>query len=62
MTRYLEKCGKQWRPKQGKSEWQKQKGEKKKKQKKGKTMQINKVVEEQEIWDKKKRQQDQRKK
>ena len=27
MTRYLEECGKQWRPKQGKSEWQKQKEE-----------------------------------
>jgi len=25
--RYLEKCGKQWRPKQEKSEWQKQKEE-----------------------------------
>jgi len=27
MTRYLEECGKQWRPKQGKPRWQKQKKE-----------------------------------
>ena len=27
ITKYLEKCGKQWRLKQGKSEWQKQKEE-----------------------------------
>ena len=27
MTRCLEECGKQWKPKQGKSEWQKQKEE-----------------------------------
>ena len=30
MTRCLEKCGKQWRPKQKKQRWQKQKEEKKK--------------------------------
>ena len=30
MMRCLEECGKQWRPKQGKSEWQKQKKEEKK--------------------------------
>ena len=30
MTRYLENCGKQWRPKQGKSEQEKQKKEEKK--------------------------------
>ena len=29
MTRCLEECGKQWKPKQGKSEWQKQKEEEK---------------------------------
>ena len=59
MTRCLEECGKQWRPVQGKSGWEKQKEEeakeeaekrkeekeKKKKQKKGRT------VEEWEIWD-----------
>jgi len=27
MTRYPEECGKQWKPKQGKPEWQKQKEE-----------------------------------
>ena len=60
MTRCPEECGKQWRPKQGKPGWQKQKKEeakeeagkkkeekeKKKKQKKGKMMEIKKVVEE----------------
>jgi len=65
MTRCPEKCGKQWRPVQGKSGWEKQKEEeakeeagkkqeeknKKKKQKKGKTMEVNKVAEEWEIWD-----------
>ena len=63
MTRCPEECGKQWRPVQGKSGWEKQKEEeakeeagkkrkekkKKKKQKKGKTMEIKKVVEEWEI-------------
>ena len=35
ITRCPEKCGKQWRPKQGKSEWQKQKeGEKKEEEEK----------------------------
>jgi len=65
MMRYPEECGKQWRPVQGKLEWEKQKEEevkeeagkkreeknKKKKQKKGKTMEIKKVAEEWEIWD-----------
>ena len=65
MTRCPEECGKQWRPVQGKSGWEKQKEEeakeeagkkrkekdKKKKQKKRKTMEIKKVVEEWEIWD-----------
>ena len=31
MTRCLKECGKQWRPKQRKSEWQKQKEEERKK-------------------------------
>jgi len=65
MTRCPEECGKQWRPVQGKSGWEKQKKEeakeevgrkreekdKRKKQKKGKIMEIKKVVEEWEIWD-----------
>jgi len=65
MTRCPEECGKQWRPVQGKLDWEKQKKEeaeeeagkkqeekdKKKKQKKGKTMEVKKVAEEQEIWD-----------
>jgi len=60
MTRCPEECGKQWRPVQGKSEWEKQKEEeakekagkkreekeKKKKQKKGKTIEVKKVTEE----------------
>jgi len=64
MTRCLEECGKQWRPVQGKSGWEKQKEEeareekeekrekkeKKKNQKKGKTVEIRKVAEEWEIW------------
>ena len=63
MTRCPEECGKQWRPVQGKSEWEKQKKEeakeeagkkrkekeKRKEQKKGKTMEVKKVVEEWEI-------------
>ena len=67
MTRYPEECGKQWRPVQKKSGWEKQKKEeakeearrkreekdKKKKQKKGKTMEIKKVTKEWKIWDKK---------
>jgi len=64
MMRCLEECGKQWRPVQGKSEWEEQKEEeakeeaerkrekkKKKKQKKGKTVEVKKVAEEWEIWD-----------
>jgi len=64
MTRCLEECGKQWRPVQGKSGWEKQKEEeakvevekrkeekeKKKKPKKEKTVEVRKVVEEWEIW------------
>ena len=60
ITRCLEECGKQWRPVQGKSGWEKQKEEeakeearktqeekdKKRKQKKGKTMEVKKVAEE----------------
>jgi len=63
MTRCPEECGKQWRPVQGKSGWEKQKEEeakeeagnkreekdKRKKQKKGKTMEVKKVVEEWKI-------------
>ena len=56
MTRCLEECGKQWRPVQGKSGWEKQKEEeareeKNKNQKKGKTVEVRKVAEEWEIWD-----------
>ena len=65
MTRCPEDCGKQWRPMQGKSGWEKQKEEeakeeagrkreekkKKKKQKKGRIVEVRKVVEEWEIWD-----------
>jgi len=64
MTRCLEECGKQWRPIQGKSGWEKQKEEetkdekeknkeekKKKKKQKKKTVEVRKVVEEWEIWD-----------
>ena len=36
MTRCLEKCGKQWKPKQGKSEWQKQKEEEKREEERNK--------------------------
>ena len=64
MMRYLEECGKQWRPEQGKLGWEKQKKEeakeeagrkreekeKKKKQKKGRAVEVRKVVEEWEIW------------
>ena len=48
MTRCLEECGKQWRPVQGKSGWEKQREEKEKKKirKKGKTMEVKKVAEE----------------
>jgi len=65
MTRCPEEYGKQWRPVQGKSGWEKQKEEevkeeagrkreekdKKKKQKKRKTMEVKKVAEEWKIWD-----------
>ena len=65
MTRCPEECGKQWRPVQGKSGWEKQKEEeakeeaekrkeekeRKKKQKKGKTIEIRKGAEEWEIWE-----------
>jgi len=65
MTRCPEECGKQWRPVQGKSGWEKQKEEeakeeagkkreekeKRKEQKKGKTMEVKKVAEEWKIWD-----------
>ncbi len=60
MTRCPEEYGKQWRPVQGKSGWEKQKKEetkeeagrkreerdKKRKQKRGKMMEVKKVVEE----------------
>ena len=60
MTRCPEECGKQWRPVQGKSGWEKQKEEeareekeerrekkkKKKNQKKEKTVEVRKVMEE----------------
>jgi len=65
MTRCPEECGKQWRPVQGKSGWERQKEEeakekaekrkeerekkKKKKSKKGKAMEVRKVAEEWEI-------------
>jgi len=68
MTRCPEECEKQWRLKQGRPGWQKQKEEevreemgrkreekdekRKKKQKRERTMEVKKVVEEWEIWDK----------
>ena len=65
MMRCPEECGKQWRPVQGKSGWEKQKEEeareekekrrekkeKKKNQKKERTVEVRKVIEEWEIWD-----------
>jgi len=67
MTRCPEKCGKQWRPVQGKSGWEKQKEEEakeeagrkreekeKKKQKKGKKVEVKKVTKEWEIWNEEK--------
>jgi len=65
MTRCLEECGKQWRPVQGKLEWEKQKEEeakeearkkreerdRKKKQKKRKMVEVKRIAEEWEIWD-----------
>ena len=69
MMRYPEKCRRQWRLKQGKSEWEKQKEEewkeeegkkqeekKKKKNKKikgSKVIDMKKIAEEWEIWDEK---------
>jgi len=58
ITRCLEKCEKQWRPVQGKSGWEKQKEEEKreeagkKREEKGKMMEVKKVAEKWEIWDK----------
>jgi len=65
MMRCLEECGKQWRLVQRNSGWEKQKEEEakkeagkkweekeKRKQKKGKTVEVKKVAEEWEIWDK----------
>jgi len=63
MMRCPEECGKQWRPVQGKSGWEKQKEEeakeeaekrkeekeKKKKQKKRRTVEVRKIAEEWEI-------------
>ena len=64
MMRCPEKCGKQWRLKQGNLEWEKQKEEEKKKQKengqkkeekkkpkKKRMIKVKKVIEKQEIWD-----------
>ena len=66
MTRCPEECGRQWRPVQGRLGWEKQKEEevkeeaerkreekeKKKKQRKGGAVEVRKVAEEWEIWDK----------
>jgi len=66
MTRCPEECGKQWRPVQGKLGWEKPKEEdrkeevekrkeereKKKKSKKERTVEVRKIAEEWEIWDK----------
>jgi len=66
MTRCPEECRKQWRPVQGKLEWEKQKEEeakeeaekrkekkeKKRKQKKERIVEVRKVAEEWEIWNK----------
>ena len=59
MMRCPEECGKQWRPVQGKSGWEKQKEEEKRKEekeekkklKKGRTVEVRKIAEEWEIWD-----------
>jgi len=67
MTRCPEECGKQWRPKQGKLGWERQKEEEakevagrkreerankqKKKQKKERMMEVKRMAEEWEIWD-----------
>ena len=64
MTRCPEECGKQWRLKQGKSGWQKQREEeekekagrkrkekeKRREEKKPKEMEVQKIAEEWEIW------------
>ena len=63
ITRCLKKCGKQWKPKQEKSGWQKQKEkeereekeqkkekEKRKKPRRGKTIEVKGLAEEWEIW------------
>jgi len=62
MTRCLEECGKQWRLKQGKLGWQKQKEEagkrreekaekqKKRKPRKERMIEVKRVAEEWEIW------------
>jgi len=65
MTRYPQECRKQWRPEQGKSGWQKQKKEKAKEEagrkreeqeirrrREKKMVEVKKVAEEWEIWDK----------
>jgi len=66
MIRCPEECGKQWRPVQGKSGWEKQKEEeakeeagkkwekkeKRKRQKKEKMVEVKRVAKEWEIWDK----------
>ena len=62
MTRCPEKCGRQWRPVQGKLGWERQKEEEakeeaekrkeeKEKKKKEKTVEVRKIAEEWEIWD-----------
>ena len=67
MMRCPEECGRQWRPVQGKSGWEKQKEEEEKEEarkrreekkkrkirKKRKMMEVKKVAEEWEIWDEK---------
>ena len=54
IMRCPEECGKQWKPKQEKLEWQKQKEEEKKKEKenpkKKRKVEVRKVVEEWENW------------
>ena len=62
MTKCPEECGKQWRPKQEKPGWQKQKEEERgrretrrkqeEENKKEKALEVKKVAEEWEIWDK----------
>jgi len=65
MTRCPKKCGKQWRPKQGKLGWQKKRRkrqrkklkkkaekQKKRKQKRKRTIEVKRIAEEWEIWDK----------